>query len=427
MGVIKNEDICLVFHRALGMVDEEIMEHGKVVGYIFYKMLDYQNKYFLQELIDYTMIGVLHDIGLYKSPDQETIHLEETKHVWKHSIYGFLFLKYLSPLGDKAEIVLYHHLDYQKYQLINSSYIEVAEYLAFADKLDTFLRSSNRHKDVDAFAKQSGTLFSERAAQLFLNAEKKYQIFENIRSGGYQYELAELFAKKLMREDQRRSFLEMLIYTIDFRSEHTVLHSLATTTFAVGIAKIMRLEAPDIYNIYYGALLHDVGKLVIPIEILESPRRLSPDEMRIMQEHVANSEKILRGAINNTVLEIAIRHHEKLDGTGYHRGLKGEELTIPQRIVAVADIISALYGKRSYKEQFEVQKIKDILLAESEAGQLCSKVVGVAVRNMDCLVRDFEKRKEQTMGSYILIKNQYQEIYHKFKQFELQEKESDIS
>lgn len=424
MEVIKNKDIFLVINRSLSMVDEEIMEHGKVVGYIFYKMLDYQNKFFLQELIDYTLIGVLHDIGLYKSPDQKTIHIEETKNVWKHSIYGFLFLKYLSPLGDKAEIVLYHHLDYSKYQFIYSKYIEIAEYLAFADKLDMFMRTSNVDRDVEFFAKQSGVQFSERAKQLFLNAEKKYQIFENIRSGAYEKELVALMGKKLMNEEQKRSFLEMLIYTIDFRSEHTVVHSLATTTFAVEIAKMMRLGSQDIYNIYYGALLHDIGKLVTPTEILEAPRKLSEEEMRIMHEHVSNSEKILKGIIDDTVLQIAIRHHEKLDGTGYHQGLTGVELTIPQRIVAVADIISALYGKRSYKEQFNVDLIKEILLRDSEAGKLCPKVVGVAVRNMERLIRNFEKKKVHTIGSYILIKEQYQEIYQKFKQFELSDEQA---
>ncbi|SES64235.1 HD domain-containing phosphohydrolase [[Clostridium] polysaccharolyticum] len=421
MGVIKNQDIYLVMHRSLSMVDKEITEHGKEVGYILYKMLVSQNKYFLQELIDYTTIGVLHDIGLYKSPDQETIHREETKNVWKHSIYGFLFLKYFSPLGNKAEIVLYHHLDYSKYQLINSAHIEVAEYLAFADKLDTFMRSSNEDRDAEFFAKQSGVRFSERAKQVFLNAEKKYQIFENIRTGAYEEELAALLRKKLTSEEQKRNFLEMLIYTIDFRSEHTVVHSLATTTFAVEIAKLMHLPAADIYNIYYGALLHDIGKLVTPVEILESPRRLNEDEMRIMQEHVVNSEKILRGTIDDTVLEIAIRHHEKLDGSGYHRGLKGEDLTIPQRIVAVADIISALYGKRSYKDSFDIERIKEILMADSDAGKLCPEVVGYAVRNMKWLVRNFEKKKEKTIGNYILIKEQYEEIYNKFKQFELEE------
>lgn len=420
MGVINNKDISRIIFRSLSMVDEKVMQHGMIVGYIFYKMLDYTNKFFLQELIDYTTIGVLHDIGLFKSVDKEKIHLEETKFVWKHSVYGYLFLRYLSPLGDKAEIVLYHHLDYTKYQLIHSNYIEIAEYLSFADKLDFYMRSSDIDRDAEEFAKQAGVEFSERAKQLFLLAEKKYRIFENIRSGEYVTELQTLFEKKLLKEGQRRKFLEMLIYTIDFRSEHTVVHSIATTTFATELAKLMNLPTQDIYHIYYGALLHDIGKLVTPTEILEAPRRLTDEEMEIMKEHVANTEKILRGVIDDTVLEIAIRHHERLDGTGYHRGLSGEELTVQQRIVAVADIISALYGKRSYKEGFDIEVIQEILLKEAEEGRLCPEVVGYAVRNMRYLTRNFEKKKKNTIGKYALIKDQYEVIYNKFKKYELE-------
>lgn len=418
MGVIDNKDISRIINRSLSMVDEEVMQHGQIVGYIFYKMLDCTNKFFLQELIDYTTIGVLHDIGLFKSTDRETIHMEETKNVWKHSIYGYLFLKYLSPLGEKAEVVLYHHLDYAKYPLIHSKYMEIVEYLSFADKLDLYMRSDYSNKNADLFASQAGVEFSERAKQLFLLAEKKYQIFENINNGEYKRELQSLFGKKLLKEEQRRNYLEMLIYTIDFRSEYTVVHSMATTTFAVEIAKLMHLSTQDIYYIYYGALLHDIGKLVTPTEILEAPRQLKDEEMLIMKQHVANTENILRGIIDDTVLEIAIRHHEKLDGSGYHRGLSGDELTTQQRIVAVADIISALYGKRSYKDGFDIEKIKEILILDSENGRLCPMVVGCAVRNMKHLVQNFEKKKKRTIGYYTQIKQQYEEIYEKFKKFE---------
>lgn len=296
--------------------------------------------------------------------------------------------------------------------------MEIVEYLSFADKLDLYMRSDYSNKNADLFASRAGVEFSERAKQLFLLAEKKYQIFENINNGEYKQELQSLFGKKLLKEEQRRNYLEMLIYTIDFRSEYTVVHSMATTTFAVEIAKLMHLSTQDIYYIYYGALLHDIGKLVTPTEILEAPRRLTDEEMLIMKQHVANTENILRGIIDDTVLEIAIRHHEKLDGSGYHRGLSGDELTTQQRIVAVADIISALYGKRSYKDGFDIEKIKEILTLESENGKLCPVVVGCAVRNMKHLIQNFEKRKRRTIGYYTQIKQQYEEIYEKFKKFE---------
>ncbi|SFR92048.1 HD-GYP domain-containing protein [Anaeromicropila populeti] len=418
MGVISSKDVNNIIRKALNIVDETIMEHGSIVGYILYKMLDFQYKYSLQELIDYTMIGILHDIGLFKEGSDVDIKHNETKSVWKHSIYGYLFLRYLSPIGEKAEIVLYHHLEYRKYHLIRSKYMEIAEYLSFADVLDWYLRMNDGEMKADFFVKNSNIKFSERAKVLFLRAEKKYKILEKIKDGSYEAELNGLLGKKLLSEEYKREFLQMLIYTIDFRSEYTVIHSMATTAFATEIARLMRVPNKDIYILYYGALLHDIGKLTTPIEILEAPRKLTDEEMVIMKAHVTNTVEILKNVVNEEVLEIAARHHEKLDGSGYPRGLKGEELTIPQRIVAVADIISALYGKRSYKDSFDKQKIIDILEKDAESNKLCPKVVGCAVRNMDYLFKNFEKQKTKTIGVYMTIKEQYSIIYEKFKQFE---------
>ena len=419
MGVINSEDINGIIGKALSFVDKKIVVHGEIVGYIFYKMLQGLNRYSLKDLIDFTMIGVLHDIGLFKSSNSEEIQKEETKYVWKHSIYGYLFLRYLSPIGEKAEIILYHHLDYKKYHLIRSQYIEIAEYLSFADKLDICLHMEHTKNKEDFFANNAGVTYSERAKQLFLLCEKKYHILNNIKTGEYQNELKELFAKQYLSEESKRGYLQMLIYTIDFRSEFTVLHSMGTTTFAVELARLMRLSNQDIYKIYYGALLHDIGKLATPIEILEAPRKLTDEEMAIMKEHVANTETILRGVVHDDIVEIAIRHHEKLDGTGYHRGLKADDLTIPQRIVGVADIISALYQKRSYKDKFDKEKIISILTNDAENNKICPVVAGCAVRNMNQLLNDFEKRKKQTFGSYTKIKEQYAKIYTKFEQYDM--------
>ena len=131
----------------------------------------------------------------------------------------------------------------------------------------------------------------------------------------------------------------MLAYSIDFRSEYTVTHTVTTVGISVEIARLLNYSAEDKQRIYYGALLHDVGKIAIPLEILEYPGKLSPQAMKIMKTHVQISEDILRGAVADDVCEIAIRHHEKLDGLGYHRGLSAGELTTPSHRAKVKDEI----------------------------------------------------------------------------------------
>jgi HD-GYP domain-containing protein (c-di-GMP phosphodiesterase class II) len=423
MSVISSKDVNEIIRKTLGIINQKIMNHGEITGYILYKMMEYENAYTEQhyteqELVDYTMIGILHDIGLYKEENVKNVSDYETKNLWPHSVYGFLFLKYLSPMGDKAEIVLYHHLDYNRMGLIDSRYLHLIQLLSLADKMDTFLHVKEEKLPPDYFVRYRDIKFSGAALDLFQKAEERYGITANLVNGKYREELNVLLAKRAFSEQYKRGFLEMLVYTIDFRSEHTVVHTLATVNFAEQLGRLSRLSGKDLRDLHYGALLHDLGKIAIPLNILESNGRLSDDEMKIMKAHVRITEMILEGVVDNDVLQIAVRHHEKLDGTGYHKGLTAKDLTLPQQIIAVADILSALYGKRSYKEAFSKEKILSIMKSDADNGKINATVVGNLERNYDKIISDFEVQKEDTIGLYLKIKEQYAIMIERFKRFD---------
>lgn len=420
MEIINSRDINNIIRKTLSLIDSRIMTHCEIVAYSLYKMLQYEGKCTPAELIDYTMVGLLHDIGLFKSSNPENTFSFETINVWDHSVYGYLFLRYLSPLAENAEIILYHHLDYNKHSLIPFDNMRITEYLTFADKFDMYLRMREPGMDfaADFFSTKQDIVFSKEAQKLFFLANKKYNIIDNIRSGAYRNELNTVLSQAKFDETTKRGYLEMLIYTIDFRSEFTVLHTLGTTTFALELAKLMKLDKMDTYKLYYGALLHDLGKMAVPVEILEAPRRLSEIEMDIMRLHVTTTEQTLRGMVHPDVLDIASRHHERMDGSGYPHGLNSEQLTLPQRIVAVADVISALYQKRSYKEAMGEAEIREILQSEADSNKLAPEVVAVALKNFKTIAHGFELKKDKTMGTYLQIKEQYASIYAKFKQFD---------
>ena len=95
----------------------------------------------------------------------------------------------------------------------------------------------------------------------------------------------------------------MLVYIIDFRSQYTVIHTLATTIFAQELGELMHLSAQEKYSMYYGALLDDIGKIAIPLSILESTGKLSDKEMDIMKKHVEITDHILKGVVDDEVRE----------------------------------------------------------------------------------------------------------------------------
>jgi HD-GYP domain-containing protein (c-di-GMP phosphodiesterase class II) len=121
------------------------------------------------------------------------------------------------------------------------------------------------------------------------------------------------------------------------------------------------------------APLHDVGKIKIPDSVLNKPGKLSDSEFAVMRSHTLEGEKIiaqaLEGITGDTYLEVAKEvaayHHEKWDGSGYMKGLKGEQIPLSARIMAVADVFDALVSKRSYKEPFSYQKSIEIIKEES--------------------------------------------------------------
>lgn len=420
MSVINSSDVYKIICKTLNTVSAKVMRHSQIVGYTLFKMLQYENEYSLDDIIDYTMIGVLHDIGLYRTEIVGRLADYELNNVWEHSVYGHLFLRYLSPLRDKADIILYHHLDFNKYSQIQSDHLKVCAHLAYADKHDTYHRLHKTGMPVPRiyFEEQKNITFSARSQHIFELADEKYRINAKIKDGSYLNELNAVLGLRKFKEAEIRDFLKMLIYTIDFQSEVTVLHTLATTTFATRIAQLMQLHAAEVENIYYGALLHDIGKIMIPVSILESPNRLEESEMEIMKTHVLHTESILKGIVNREVLDIAIRHHEKLDGSGYPNGYSGDQLTPAQRIVAVADILSALYQKRSYKDSFELSTIAQIIRDEAMNGKLCPQTVAYTIKYMNQIMLNFEAQREETMGLYMKIKEQFDIIYARFKEFE---------
>ncbi|MGR3319648.1 MAG: HD domain-containing phosphohydrolase [Candidatus Anammoxibacter sp.] len=150
----------------------------------------------------------------------------------------------------------------------------------------------------------------------------------------------------------------------EYRDEDTGAHILRVSHYAGAIARKLGKSDDEVEIILYGAPLHDVGKIGIPDNILMKPGKLSPDEFKIMKGHVGIGAQILKGSASPFIKmgeEIALSHHEKWDGSGYPKGLKGEDIPLSGRIIALADVFDALTTKRPYKEAFPVEKATKII------------------------------------------------------------------
>ena len=157
--------------------------------------------------------------------------------------------------------------------------------------------------------------------------------------------------------------IQAIARTIDAKDEYTNGHSIRVGFYSKLIAENMGMSPDEVDNIYYIALLHDIGKIAIPDSILNKPGRLTDEEFTVMKSHTTRGAGILKGISTiPQIIEGAKSHHEKYDGSGYPEGLKGEEIPFVARIICCADCFDAMASKRVYKEPFSL----DVILKEFE-------------------------------------------------------------
>lgn len=126
-------------------------------------------------------------------------------------------------------------------------------------------------------------------------------------------------------------------------------HATAVARLALEIGRELQLPRPDLVSLVIGALVHDIGKLAVPASLLETPRHLTEDEWRIVREHPAAGESLVSGHLRHPSVRAIVRsHHERMDGLGYPDGLRGDEIPLVARIVAVADAFDAMVAERPY-------------------------------------------------------------------------------
>jgi HD-GYP domain-containing protein (c-di-GMP phosphodiesterase class II) len=150
-----------------------------------------------------------------------------------------------------------------------------------------------------------------------------------------------------------------LSMAVEFRDEDTGAHIERIGRFSTMLAERIGMERELCERLGYAAPLHDVGKVAIPDAILLKPGALTPQERAIVETHAEEGHRLLRGS-SSSILDmaatIALSHHEKWDGTGYPRGLSGEEIPIEGRIVAVADVFDALTSDRVYRAAYTIDQ-----------------------------------------------------------------------
>ncbi|KJS81761.1 MAG: hypothetical protein JM58_16145 [Peptococcaceae bacterium BICA1-8] len=177
------------------------------------------------------------------------------------------------------------------------------------------------------------------------------------------------------------SVIKAITITMDKRDPYTAGHQQRVTRLAEEISKEMELSPEQIKNVHIASLIHDIGKIAVPIEILSKPGKISSHEFNIIKEHPLIGYEIIKEIeFPGPVSKIILQHHERIDGSGYPYGLKNDEIILEANILSVADVVEAMSSHRPYRhalgkeKAFEELKLKRGILYDKDVVDACLQV-----------------------------------------------------
>jgi putative two-component system response regulator len=223
-----------------------------------------------------------------------------------------------------------------------------------------------------------------------------------------------VYEKTRENEELFLHVVESLADAIDAKDNYTKGHSGRVAQYAKEIAQRYGYDEKQQEQIFMMGLLHDVGKIGVPDWIINKTSRLTAEEEETMAKHPLIGEEILSKIYESPELKIgAAYHHERIDGKGYPNKVKGENMTIDQKILQVADVISALSAKRSYKEAWSIEKTISILEENVLRGQMEKSIVDCFKENQEKIMKESTKLMNDTEKIYLKINKERELLSNK--------------
>ena len=201
-------------------------------------------------------------------------------------------------------------------------------------------------------------------------------------------------------ENNQREIMYRVGEIVETRSKESGLHVKRVALYTELLCELLGMDAETIEEVKRASPLHDIGKVGIPDAVLNKPAKLDQKEWEIMKSHTQLGHDMLAGssiALFEIGARIAANHHEKWDGSGYPCGIRGEEIPIEGRVVALADVVDALGSDRCYKKAWPLDKILT-LLKEEKGKHFDPALVDLMLDNMDRFIEIRDAYKDEFMG-----------------------------
>lgn len=403
-------DLLISLSNAVDSVDSSVSNHHFRVAFIAHQIAA---SFGLprEERVDILIAGIVHDIGALSFSERRDLLRFDADNTCRHAIAGYYLLKSFPPFEQVARLVRYHHHPWrdglgahcgEESVPVGSHVLHLADRIDAAIEPDRFILTQVGEV-VHRMRSNAGTQFMPRLVDAFYREAERESFWLSLVTPGLEGRLSTLAHSPPldMGIDGLLSLTRLFSHLIDFRSRFTSTHSSGVARCAAEIAQRMGFSESERKLMEVAGHLHDLGKLILPKEILEKPGKLEPDEIFKVKSHAYYTRHILETIRDlQHVTDWASHHHERLDGEGYCFRLAERDLSLGSRILAVADVFTALTEDRPYREGMKVEQALGIITKMVEQRALDGQVVRLLQQDLPHIDRARVEAQQEAVEAY---------------------------
>ncbi len=413
-------DMILCLSSAMDLISPAVVDHHKHVAYIA-SALSAELGLTEEEQVQLLTAGALHDMGALSLQERLRILNFEVESPHKHAEAGYLLLKTFEPFSKIATMIRYHHVPWNRGQGSEFMGKQVpigSHILHLSDRVDILI---DRHKEVlgqveeicKKIVSNSTIKFMPELVKAFLKLATKESFWFDTVFPSISQILARKASATTIELDLEGllNLAKLFSRIIDFRSRFTAVHSSGVAASAEALAGFYGFSREECQMMRIAGCLHDLGKLAVPAEILESSAKLGEDEFRIIKSHTFYTRRILETISGLDAINAwASFHHERLKGQGYPFHYQDRELSLGSRIMSVADVFTAIAEDRPYRKGMRKEEALQVLEQMGETSKLDSGIVST-------LRLHYEEIDSIRTVAQSAVSEEYEEYSHKLNRF----------
>ncbi len=408
-------DLVIAISKVIDLMNPAVGRHHLQVAYWAYQLGDALTVSDEQKF-ELFIAGSLHDIGAFSLAERLSLLEFEDKNPGEHAIAGSHILEGFKPFSAIAKLIKFHHVPWEngKGAFADGETVPTGSHiLHLADRVAVRISKeepvlSQIQSICKAISAQSGAVFLPEHVNALMKLKNREYIWLDATSDTIEAVLKRTVPNKTREFSTKElvAFSQFICRLIDFKSEFTATHSSGVASVAVALSRLAGFSRHERRLIEIAAYLHDLGKLAIPSEILEKQGVLTERERFIMRSHVYHTYQMLEPfEVLRIVSQWGALHQERLNGTGYPFGLDADDLPLGARIMAVADVFTALTEDRPYRKGMDIESAMTVLRSMVGNGELDPSLVDKALDNYEILDNIRALSQKEAMNEYNMLQS----------------------